>query len=301
MAVAKAGSEFCDTCTTVRNDIQCLDPMDERYSYLSQCLDTHRDNAERKHDHYRLWITSNFDVKDVSAQHLVFDFAEKVLLPHLLRQSGQLYFIAGLKFDIFGIHNSNQGVTFLYGLPKGHWMNEKRQTLSSLCCIIVSIERRNHYTIHRTLEDCYFMQIIAQDRTRTGSFSCILFGGLSLGLSKRSVCVLWLPDTLKIFVDGAFGHVKRLLKLHDARTPLEMRNIISVSSATTQCVPSVDVHWLLCKYFLDEFFKIPSAFQITKYHQFRFDASTPGKSFAKWFSLSGDEREFYIVKKYVTF
>eukprot|EP00171_Calliarthron_tuberculosum_P019092 IDg19092t1 len=56
---------------------------------------------------------------------LLFDFAEKVLLPRLLKHPGQLYFVSGLKFDIFGVSASNNGQQYIYGLPEGHWSNEK--------------------------------------------------------------------------------------------------------------------------------------------------------------------------------
>lgn len=55
----------------------------------------------------------------------MFDFATKILLPQLGRKPGKLYFIAGLKFDLFGVSDSNRGVRHVFGLPEGHWPNEK--------------------------------------------------------------------------------------------------------------------------------------------------------------------------------
>lgn len=46
----------------------------------------------------------------------LFDFAEKVMFPRVVRQPGQLYFATGLTFDPFGRHESNKGVTFFFGL-----------------------------------------------------------------------------------------------------------------------------------------------------------------------------------------
>lgn len=48
------------------------------------------------------------------------------LLPHLLNQPCQLHFcICLIKFDLFGIHGSNFGESFIFGLIEGHWSNHK--------------------------------------------------------------------------------------------------------------------------------------------------------------------------------
>ncbi len=63
-----------------------------------------------------------------STAHLVFDFAEKVTLPSIDNQPGQLHFITGLCYDIFGISLSNLKITNVYGLPEGRRPNIKDAT-----------------------------------------------------------------------------------------------------------------------------------------------------------------------------
>lgn len=58
-----------------------------------------------------------------SGTHFVFDFAEKVVLPHLLRQPGQLHFATGLKADFFGVHCRKLKRTMVFCLLEGHWPN----------------------------------------------------------------------------------------------------------------------------------------------------------------------------------
>lgn len=58
-------------------------------------------------------------------QHVVFDYAEKVLLSQLLKQPGQLYFVTGLKFDLFGFHNFNAAKSYIFGLSERHWSDAK--------------------------------------------------------------------------------------------------------------------------------------------------------------------------------
>lgn len=57
--------------------------------------------------------------------HITFDFAEKVLLLALKRQPGQLHFVTGLKFDLFGAASTNMNKVFLFGLLEGHWPHGK--------------------------------------------------------------------------------------------------------------------------------------------------------------------------------
>lgn len=63
--------------------------------------------------------------RDCTELHLIFDFAEKILLPHSLRQPGQLHFNTGLNFDLFGTHVNNLNCTSIFCLPEGHWPNSK--------------------------------------------------------------------------------------------------------------------------------------------------------------------------------
>lgn len=58
--------------------------------------------------------------QDNSRRHIIFDFVEKVLLQRLIRQPGQLYFITGLKFDLFGVHDSNVSTTSIHCRPESH-------------------------------------------------------------------------------------------------------------------------------------------------------------------------------------
>ncbi len=58
----------------------------------------------------------------------MFDFAEKVTLPSIDNQPGQLHFITGLCYDIFGISLSNLKITNVYGLPEGRRPNIKDAT-----------------------------------------------------------------------------------------------------------------------------------------------------------------------------
>ena len=47
------------------------------------------------------------------------DFAEKVMLPSLLRQPGQLHLVTGLKLYLFAISCGNMNKNYIFCLPEG--------------------------------------------------------------------------------------------------------------------------------------------------------------------------------------
>ena len=53
--------------------------------------------------------------------HLIFEFAEKLILPSMERLPSKLHFITGMRYDIFGIVCPNLKQRFIFGLPEGHW------------------------------------------------------------------------------------------------------------------------------------------------------------------------------------
>lgn len=80
-------------------------------------------------DEYEWYLNTQRSCKTASSDRLrlVFDFAEKVLLLSMERQTGILHFINGLKYDIFGISNSNISLNFNLVLPEGHWPGKRDQ------------------------------------------------------------------------------------------------------------------------------------------------------------------------------
>lgn len=123
LRISKPGTDFIDFCTFVQGDFLRLHSLYEWHACLQKFLHFHRDAARRDHSFYSWFLTSSTKTEDGSSQHLVFDVAEKVIFPCLINQPGRIYFVPGLKFYLFGVHNRNKGVTFIYGLLEGHWIN----------------------------------------------------------------------------------------------------------------------------------------------------------------------------------
>lgn len=120
LRVLTFGTDFCDTCMQLKNRIS-ITCDEEARRILINAGNKHRQDAFNE---YKLYIDTCKRVEKDPSQteiHLTFYFAEKVLLPALKRQPGQLHFVTGLKFDIFGVASSNVNKILLYGLPEGHW------------------------------------------------------------------------------------------------------------------------------------------------------------------------------------
>lgn len=167
LKVIKGCSELFDLCKKLKHNIYLLNESNGRHRFLLDLLSKHREDGKKEHAHYKNFL-EHFKVKHIGGvQHVIFEFAEIILLPRLVKQPEQLYFITGLKFFFFGVRNTNQGTTIVHGLPEGHWMNEKRANtvLSMLHHGIYSEMVPLH--LEGRLRSYSCMQIIAVGKIRT--------------------------------------------------------------------------------------------------------------------------------------
>ena len=111
----KARSDFRDACTQFRNQI-INESNAEILQLLFRTSELHRTQAKKQYKIIRIFASVSKREKKILEIHLAFDFAEKVFLPFLRRQSGKSHFITGSNFDIFGVATSNSDKVFLYGL-----------------------------------------------------------------------------------------------------------------------------------------------------------------------------------------
>lgn len=296
LRIAVSGSDFCDLCTSLKDDLAHLDSTSDRYTATTQLLQDHRLHAKEAFLFYKMCQTSGQVEPNGVTRHLVFDFAEKVLLPKVQKQPGQLHFVTGLKIDFFGVSSSNEHMNYVFGLPEGHWPAEK--TANSVLSML------HHITTSQRI-----------DGRPGGTARTLRLHADNCGGQNKNRYVLWylvwlcwvgIEDVVELHFliaghtknvcDGAFGHIKRRLSHTDAYTPGDMLKIIEESSSTTKCIPSTKVFWRNWKAFLRQFFYLPSALAITKYHTFITKRSEPGMLFAKVFSSDEESFSFNMLK-----
>lgn len=105
-------------------------------------------------------------------QQFLFNFAEKLLLPRVIRQPGQLFFITRLKFRLFGVHDSNGKRPILFGLFENHWSNEKTAN-SAVSMLYHAIE--NTKTFSRNEKRIAHIQVYIGDCARQNKNRFYLF------------------------------------------------------------------------------------------------------------------------------
>ena len=105
LKIAPRGSDFYDYCTSKFNHSLSLSG-NERIEVLDE-LNEHKSIAKSEFNSYIQLRDSVLNDSGGDILHLVFDYAEKVSLPSMIKQPGQLHFVTCLKFDLFGISVSN--------------------------------------------------------------------------------------------------------------------------------------------------------------------------------------------------
>ncbi len=92
---------------------------------MQNLLKEHKHIADVEYNPYINLRNSVLRGQQPDKVHLVIDLAEKVLLPSVEMQPGNLLFVTGRKFDFFGVSRSNEGTNTIFGLPEGHWPGGK--------------------------------------------------------------------------------------------------------------------------------------------------------------------------------
>ena len=208
LKIVSKGSDFCDTCTYYRSSIDtALNPQVKHE--LINSLKIHRDLALQEFKHYKNLMTNAENDEESNRIHIIFDFAEKVLLPYLQKQPGQLHFTTSLKFDLFGIHYSNLKQTFIFGLVEGHWPNAKSgNEVCSMISYFLGLLKtiRNVKYIDMAADNCS-----GQNKNR---FVIWFLCWLIINLDYESIILRFLiSGHTKNRCDGAFGLVKKKLKV----------------------------------------------------------------------------------------
>lgn len=226
---------------------------------------------------------------------LVFDFAEKVLLPHLLHQPGQLHSVTGLKVDLFAVHRSTKGRTNVFCLPVGHWPGGKttEEVLSMVYHPICILRSDGGFHSCRCL-DPHVDNCGGQNKNR---FVLWFFCLLVILVEFDSIVLHFLIiGHTKNGCDAASGFVKRKLVCSDVLCPADMTDVILESSVENDAISSSEVRFLRWKEILGRWFVYPTAMQLTKQHWFVFSAESVGRVQVKTFRASAEGSSYCLLK-----
>ena len=294
--IMKAGSDFFATCTHIQNFLSVCE--DEKLcADLRNDLQEHRREAHVEFQHYKKLMNEEMQCCFQGSLHLIFDFAQKVLLPSPLRKAGQLFYIAGLKFDFFGVSVSNLGRTDIHCLTEGHWPSGK--TADEVFSML-------HRSIEDAKNDCLqpitLLQLHADNcggQNKNRFMLWYFLWRVIKGMEKKIVLYFMIAGHTKNRCDCAFGFVKRKLRQENVLTPDEMVSVVERSSESNKALICSDTKWRRWKEFLSLYFSVPKKFKLSKYHVFEFDGANPFQVRVRVLSNSKESETFRIVRENV--
>lgn len=292
LRLSKGKTDYCNTCAYLNYEISTLSGP-SKLEKQRQLAD-HRRVADAERNIYNSFKSSCIQESSSDTIHLVMDFAEKVLLPSMQDQPGSLHYVTGLKFDIFGISSSNDGKTFLFGLPEGYWTGDKgaNEVLSMVMYAIRKLKDEAKTSSARRLvihaDNCG-----GQNKNRWVLWFCAML----------TICNIFDEVTLHFLIaghtknvcDGAFGNVKKLFRVSDVYNPRDMMNILREGSTNSKPVFADEIKFQNWKDILEEHFKYPQKIQISRNHVFGFSATSPGFIETKEYSFSVPSKPIYLL------
>lgn len=126
ISMALPGSDYCDNCTTLKNAVD-ISANEHTCTTLKSTLEKHMSEAKLE----RLYLQNvrqELKRENSTVLHLILDFSEKVFLPSLLKQPGQLHFAASLKLNLFAVSCGKNGKTYVFSPREGHWPGKRLLT-----------------------------------------------------------------------------------------------------------------------------------------------------------------------------
>lgn len=205
-----------------------------------------------------------------NAVQLTIDFAEKILIPTFVDQPKKLYFITGLKIDLFGIANNTLGTQKNFVLTEGHWPADKSiNSIGSMLLYYINSFHQNKQYIDIMADNCggqnknrFMMQFL--------SYLCIISDSI-----KEIHLRFLIAGHTKNFADSCFGMCKRSLKHENVLDPADVVKCYSNSAKCNEVVTTDKVKWYNFKEFLDQFYE-GAIKDISIHHHFYINKEKPG-------------------------
>ena len=190
--IAKPMTDLCDTCVTLKKQIAVCEDEGRNCDEVRASYIAHTERAVSERTLYKDCRTKAIN-DEANFLHLTFDFAEKVHLPRLQNQPGQIYYTTGLKVDLFGVYVANIDKQITY---TGHWPMAKNANL--VCSILHDALKDPRVACLPTRGTWCYMLITAPVKTRTNT-SCLTWRGGSWSVSTTALSFTsWCPGTPKI-------------------------------------------------------------------------------------------------------
>lgn len=207
-------------------------------------------------------------------QHYSFDFAQQVHLPSNPLQPGPLYFLVPRKVGIFGV--------CCEGLPKQvNFLIDEAHTISKGSNAVLSYLQYffEHYGLGETDVNLHCDNCSGQNKNRYVLWYCAW--RVAVGLHKSITLNFLITGHTKFAPDWCFGLLKQAFRRHAVSSITELESVVNESAVCNQAQVvgrengTANVPYGDWQAHLRPFFRpLPG---IKKFHQFRFEADSPGK------------------------
>jgi hypothetical protein len=226
--------------------------------------------AKEARENFEANILQTREKNNTRATQLSFDFAEKIVLPRFIDQPKQMYYLAGLKLDTFGIANNTNGTQLNFPLVEGQWPNQKSvNTIGSmLYYYLLTMLRDRNKVIHLMCDNC-------PDQNKNRYMMWFLsYLTLTTDIEEISLRFLVAGHT-KNFCDACFGLLNRSIKDKQVLTPTDCIENFKHSSSCNTVADARAVTWYDWKSFLEQYYD-KKIIDISAMHLFRFRKDAPG-------------------------
>ena len=238
-------------------------------------------------------LTSNTPCSRQIVMHYSFDYAQQVHLPSDPLQPGPIYFLVPRKVGLFGVccEGVPKQVNFL--IDEAHLISKGSNAVISFLHYFFE-----NFGLGETEASLHCDNCPGKNKNRFVLWYCAW--RVSIGLHERINLNFLITGHTKFFPDGCFGLLKQAFRRHAVSSLEQFPSVVNgsarVNSAQlvgtedgTSYVPVGDWQSHLSPYFRP----LPG---IKSFQHFRFDATAPGKVFAR-VSLDSPETTFALLTR----
>ena len=299
----QVGSDFCDTCTRDTNLLSKVAAVsakartDEDRELCKQAkakvelrIKTHFQQYTEAKAHYKKTLAAvkqSAVAGQAEFDMFVFDFAEKILLPRLEFTPGRMYYVTGLKMDLFGVTvghllrekvpdkpddlSNFRQMQYNFALQENHWPNVGKISdhVISMLFHTVACNKKAKKVVFQA-DNCP-----SQNKNQYVAGFCQLL--TELDYYEEVELRFMTAGHAKCCCDSTFGNFKRLLKASvSCETPDRFRSLLAIAANSVMVNPCTDgVRWYHWRDFLASVFEQPAIPGITKAHWFKFKKGQP--------------------------
>jgi hypothetical protein len=272
----KLATDLCDVCNL--NMIAIRKSINSSDAEKKEMLDTavgHLERAGVQRRFYQSEVERAKKSPKKSLMVLSFDYAQTVSYPSSPQAVGSIYFKAGRKLELFGIHNEGEGVQHTYIVDEDHHAGKGANEVISML--------HDYLSNARQVDELVLFCDNTVGQNKNNALLHYLSWRIHTGLNKKISLNFLLVGHTKFAPDRVFGLIKLTLAKWVIDTMRDfIRCVVSASpGGHSLAVPTSNpvtkqtfVKWYTWDAYLRQFYK--PLLKLTQYHHFNFSNDREG-------------------------